>query len=357
MLKKNMRGTAFRTAIIYTLAFVITASPFSAYADTYVTAEAPMALESSDIVTVAESSPAETSSAESPYVLTAEPVSAAAPSVTTYEPVSQDAIDSVTGPGVAGGSVYGPSSSGTSSQGSVSSGTGRAGINHAADASLTVDLGFKIVSPRIQRGSTYVAEGSVQLSDGSWAALTHELNVNDPYYRVLREVTDSQGVDWYVCAAHATKIGDYYTADGSQATELWLKKSDCTEQTSITLNTTNQTRINLVKAAFENLGDDYTYGMTGPDEFDCSGFVNYVFSQAGISVPRQSTAICQMSGQISIEDLRPGDIVGRPGHVGVYVGGGIFIHSSETSTGVIAEYVDVYNSINGFTNYINAVGD
>ena len=137
---------------------------------------------------------------------------------------------------------------------------------------------------------------------------------------MLREVTDTQGIDWYVCATHATKIGNYYSADGSMATELWLKKSDCTELSSLTIRTTDQTRIGIVRTAIENLGDDYTYGMTGPDEFDCSGFVNYVMAQNGISVPRQSSAICQMSGQISIEDLRPGDIVGRPGHVGVYIG-------------------------------------
>ena len=262
------------------------------------------------------------------------------------------------GPGVGlGSSTGGPGASGPGATAQTSAGSGRVGINHASDASISVELGFKLVSPRVQRGSLNVAEGSVQLSDGSWAYIGHDKNIRSPYYRVLREVTDTQGVDWYVCAAHASKIGDYYTADGSEATELWLKKSDCTEQTSITLNTTNQTRINIVKTALSNLGDEYTYGMNGPDEFDCSGFVNYVFSQAGISVPRQSGAICAMAGQISIEDLRPGDIVGRNGHVGVYIGGGVFVHSSETSTGVVSEYVDVYNAQNGFTNYINAVGD
>lgn len=261
---------------------------------------------------------------------------------------ASDGISSVSGPG---------GSSQPSASGSSGSTAGRAGINHAGDQTTVVDLGFKIAIPNVSKGSMAVAEGSVQLSDGSWAYIGHELNIRGPYYRVLREVTDSQGVDWYVCAASASKIGDYYTADGSLVKELWLKKSDCREMSSITLNTTNQTRINIVKTAIANLGDDYTYGMTGPDEFDCSGFVNYVFAQAGISVPRQSTAICQMSGQISIEDLRPGDIVGRSGHVGVYIGDGIFVHSSETVTGVISEYVDVYNANQGFTNYINAVGD
>lgn len=306
----------------------------------------------------------ETSKASGVYTISDSPMSISS----TADPASLSAhtlsgpdsasLDYVTGPGVGlPGSSVGPvSGPGTSAPSTLGLGS-RAGINHAGDASTVVELGFKLVSPKVQKGSYNVAEGSVQLSDGSWASIGHEYNLDNPYFRVLREETDSQGVEWYVVATHASKIGEYYTADGSLATELRLKKSDCNEMSSITLNTTNQTRINIVKTAFENLGDDYTYGMTGPDEFDCSGFVYYVFSQAGISVPRQSTAICQMAGQISIEDLRPGDIVGRSGHVGVYIGNGIFIHSSETITGVIAEYVDVYNSVVGFTNYINAVGD
>ncbi len=328
----------------------------------------PMAAYADELVPVSNAPGASVSYAsEGAYTISDSPLAQPSGSVGelslhSIEVPEYSTIDLYSGPGALTPSSGGTSSVSGSGSGSVSTGgsssSGRVGINHASDAATTVELGFKVVSPKVQRGGFYVAEGSVQLSDGSWATIGHELNLKNPYFRVLREETDSQGVQWYVCASLASRFGDYYTADGSLATELWLKKSDCNEMTSITLNTTNQTRINIVKTAFENLGDDYTYGMTGPDEFDCSGFVNYVFSQAGISVPRQSSAICQMAGQISIEDLRPGDIVGRSGHVGVYVGGGIFIHSSETITGVIAEYVDVYNTSGaGFTNYINAVGD
>ncbi len=262
--------------------------------------------------------------------------------------------DLTTGPGVVGAFINIES---TTDSGTTASATSRVGINHASDATTTVELGYKLVSPAVVKGDIKVAEGSVQLSDGSWATIGHDWDIHSPYYKVLREATDTQGVDWYVCAAHATQFGNYYTTDGSQATELWLKRSDCTEKSSITLNTTNETRINIVKTALEHLGDAYVYGTTGPDTFDCSGFVYYVYSQNGITVPRQSSEVCALDGQISIEDLRPGDILAREGHVGVYIGDGIFVHASETSTGVVSEYVDLYNEYQTFTNYINVVGD
>ena len=75
----------------------------------------------------------------------------------------------------------------------------------------------------------------------------------------------------------------------------------------------------------------------------------------GIDVPRTSTELCSAGTQVGIEGLRPGDIVGRPGHVGIYVGNGYFIHASESDTGVVVESVAVYNKYNSFTNYVSVV--
>ena len=50
-------------------------------------------------------------------------------------------------------------------------------------------------------------------------------------------------------------------------------------------------------------------------------------------------------------------VVGRPGHVGIYIGDGWFVHASESSTGVITESLEVYSRTNRFTNFINVVGD
>ena len=86
----------------------------------------------------------------------------------------------------------------------------------------------------------------------------------------------------------------------------------------------------------EKLGKPYAYGSSGPDSFDCSGFVNYCYSTVGISVPRTSSEIGAMAN-ISADQLQPGDILWSPGHVSIYLGDGTIIHSEKTGTGVIAE--------------------
>ena len=68
------------------------------------------------------------------------------------------------------------------------------------------------------------------------------------------------------------------------------------------------------------------YGATGPGSFDCSGFVQYVYGQLGVDVPRTSGAQYAASAKVSQADRRAGDIIamrsdsGRVTHVGIYAG-------------------------------------
>lgn len=231
------------------------------------------------------------------------------------------------------------------------------GLNYSTAPRIGVDLGFTVVSPEHEYSGFRVAEGSVQLSDGSWDSIDYSKLIRGGYYKLIREVTDTTGTGWYVVAANASKIGNYYTSDGSRITELWLKKSDCSAKNVIEINTSNTTRQNIVKTALSLAGSRYSYGSSGPDSFDCSGFVSYVMSRNGVKVPRTSGEQCNAGRQVGIEGLRPGDIVGRPGHVGIYIGNGYFIHASESNTGVIVESVAVYNKSSAFTSYVNVVGD
>ena len=91
----------------------------------------------------------------------------------------------------------------------------------------------------------------------------------------------------------------------------------------------------LIGLAKSKLGDSYVYAATGPDHFDCSGFVYYVFRENGIGIPRASLQQSQSGKKLSRKALKRGDILsfdthdrGHINHSGIYLGNGKFIHSS-----------------------------
>jgi cell wall-associated NlpC family hydrolase len=88
----------------------------------------------------------------------------------------------------------------------------------------------------------------------------------------------------------------------------------------------------VVGIAMQYLGTPYVYGGASPGGFDCSGFVMYVFGQAGVSLPHNAAAQYGYGTPVSRSQLQPGDLVffNGLGHVGIYVGGGSFIHSPHT---------------------------
>src|SRR5690625_496955 len=78
----------------------------------------------------------------------------------------------------------------------------------------------------------------------------------------------------------------------------------------------------IVDIAFRYVGTPYAYGGASPSGFDCSGFTWYVFQQAGISIPRSSSAQRNAGTVISASEARAGDLLWWPGHVGTYLGDG-----------------------------------
>lgn len=108
----------------------------------------------------------------------------------------------------------------------------------------------------------------------------------------------------------------------------------------------SSTGASIAATASNYVGCSYVWGATGPDSFDCSGLVSYVFSSYGISVPR--TAADQYYGgtqiDVSTAILTPGALIFYHGlgHVAISLGDGSVVHASNSNTGVIIS--DAYYS-------------
>ena len=90
----------------------------------------------------------------------------------------------------------------------------------------------------------------------------------------------------------------------------------------------------VVGVAMAQLGKPYSWGTAGPDTFDCSGLVVYSYAAMGVSLPHSSYALWNEGVYVSRDQLEPGDLVffDGLGHVGIYIGGGQFIHAPHTGT-------------------------
>jgi cell wall-associated NlpC family hydrolase len=91
----------------------------------------------------------------------------------------------------------------------------------------------------------------------------------------------------------------------------------------------------VVAYARAQIGKRYARGGEGPHSFDCSGFTKRAYAQAGIRLPHSSSAQAARARTISRSQARPGDLVVGPGHVGVYMGGGMMIDAGNRRTGVV----------------------
>lgn len=102
----------------------------------------------------------------------------------------------------------------------------------------------------------------------------------------------------------------------------------------------------VVKLVQQQVGAPYLYGGDTPRGFDCSGLVEYVYSQAGIRLPRTAEGQFNRTPRVAMDALQPGDILffssdsGNLMHVGIYIGSRWFVHAPESGKPVSSARLD-----------------
>ena len=114
------------------------------------------------------------------------------------------------------------------------------------------------------------------------------------------------------------------------------KKSNSASNSTVSTSTADQ----IVASAKKYLGYPYVYGGESPSGFDCSGFMYYLYGKYGYKLNRGATSQLSNGRKVSKSELRPGDLVffgsgNTASHVGMYIGGGNFIHAENSGTGVV----------------------
>ncbi len=101
----------------------------------------------------------------------------------------------------------------------------------------------------------------------------------------------------------------------------------------------------IARAAQALIGRPYAAGESGPDRFDCSGLVQYVYAHAGLALPRTVAEQMQIGERVPLNDIGPGDLLffridaSKPTHVGIAIGNGEFVHAPNARGEVRVENV------------------
>ncbi len=138
------------------------------------------------------------------------------------------------------------------------------------------------------------------------------------------------------------------TASGNRtATTATTAAAPASAAEKLTETVASASTSGIAGIAYTGIGRPYVWGGTTPSGWDCSGFTQWVYAQAGISIPRVNA----WNAMKPTSTPQPGDLVMQNGgaHVGIYVGNGMMISALNPSQGTLLHSVAATGSSAFFT--------
>ncbi len=223
---------------------------------------------------------------------------------------------------------------------SANAGTvGRQAAVIAAASGLVLTLGLPANAADTTAGvSASTESGSAQSALAVTAAPTATVSFERPVVKtiaapVLEPVTvqSTSDDDDTAAAADTDTVSTESTATASTETTA----AAAAEKVVATASSAATSGIAAI--AYTGIGSPYVWGGTTPSGWDCSGFTQWVYAQAGISIPRVNA----WTAMKPTSTPQPGDLVMQNGgaHVGIYVGNGMMISALNPSQGTLLHSV------------------
>lgn len=218
-----------------------------------------------------------------------------------------------------------------------------------------VELGYGVVTANKVNFRSGPGTSYRSVAQANTGATAYIIGFNQQWYKVI-----FKDQICYIRSDYLELTQIPYENSGSDNQPLFFQDGQSTgippSAEALKGSSTASIRQSIVAEAKKHLGVPYVWGGSTPSGFDCSGFVQYVFKQNSIAVPRTTEQQVQVGNYIDKKELRLGDLVFlqntyRAGisHVGIYIGNDQMIHASSSKGVTISSlsssyYLEHYHS-------------
>lgn len=179
-----------------------------------------------------------------------------------------------------------------------------------------------VVERKLVEYQVGVVQDSASSLDSLQSAISQLRDIRD---NQIKSLIVAEEINEYIESAKV-KVAEIQAAEEAEKLASVTPNRGTTSGSSASSNS-------IVNYAYGFLGTTYIWGGTSPDPgFDCSGFTSYVYrNAAGMEITRTTGSQMGVGAVVSYDDLQVGDLVFTygGGHVGIYIGGGSYIHASQ----------------------------